>query len=249
MIHAGRIQNSPFGCTILHSRVVNGLPAAILQRRRTIIATLAARKKANPCRSRQNEGDCLTSFANEHLDQDRLERLAKALVDEVSGTVPWLPGLSPPARARELAGDRAHADYCPGCKASVEILVAAEMRFRKMMSFVAVKNGAKTPKCPADRIWASVATGLISDREAAPWISHAAECGRCGPLLREAAEDLAGDPTPEELAQIGRLFTPEWRGKMARAMNTAASGVTTTPTVPNERRSAGWLDWLGRRAR
>jgi hypothetical protein len=163
-----------------------------------------------------------TDLTNEHLDQDRLERLAKALVDEALGQ-------APDSRPRELAGDRAHADYCPGCKASVETLVAAEMRFRKMMSSVEATTGVKTRECPPDRIWASVATGLISDQEAAPWIAHASECAFCGALLREATEDLAMDATPEELKQMQELVSPEWRRKMARVMSQAASGATPAP--------------------
>ena len=99
-----------------------------------------------------------------------------------------------------------------------------------MMSSAAVPTGGKSAACPPDRIWASVATGLMVDHEAAPWVAHASECDACGALLLEATEDLALDGTPEELAQSRQLATPEWRGKMARAMSAAASsGSITTP--------------------
>jgi hypothetical protein len=189
-------------------------------------------KKANPCGFRQNKGDCLTSFANEHLDQDRLERLAKALVEESLGCSL--------GSSRELTGDRAHADYCAGCKASVEMMVIAETKFREMMS-IAVATGVKNGECPPDRIWASVATGLIADREAAAWIQHASECDNCGRWLREAAEDLALEVTAEELAQVQKSGTPEWRSEMARAMSAAACAATPP--------SAGWLEWLRRQVR
>jgi hypothetical protein len=200
-----------------------------------------------------------TNLANEHLDQERLERLAKALVDDALGSAVASDSL---ARARELAGDRAHTDYCPGCKASLETLMVAEMRFRKMIASIAVARGMKTGACPPEHLWASVATGLLADREAAPWIAHAAECGFCGSLLREATEDLVMDATPEELQQVQKFATSEWRGKMARAMSAAASGVPSKATFkapfkamssPDEsvatQPPGGWLDWLRRRMR
>ena len=200
-----------------------------------------------------------TNLANEHLDQERLERLGKALVDEALGSAVAADSLgSSLTQARELAGDRAHMDYCPGCKASVETLMVAEMRFRKMISSVAVASGVQTGACPPEQIWASVATGLLADREAASWIAHAAECGFCGSLLREATEDLAMDATPEEVRQVQEFVTPEWRGKMARAMSAAASGVpfkSSFRVMPSPVESAvtqpagGWLDWLRRRIR
>jgi len=207
------------------------------------------------------KGDYLTNLANEHLDQDRLERLAKALADEVmEGTASPsafdLPPRSsanapdPPARARQLAGDRAHADYCPGCRASVETLVEAEMRFRQMISSVAVPFGVRTAECPADQIWARLATGLIPDREATPWIWHAAKCGFCGALLRKATEDLALEATPGELTKIQELVTPARRGKMARAMSEAATGAQTSGDGSAAARpGGGWRDWLRRRVR
>jgi hypothetical protein len=131
-----------------------------------------------------------------------------------------------------------------------------------MISSLAVASGVKTGACPPEQIWSSVATGLLADREAAPWIAHAAECGFCGSLLREATEDLAMDATPEELQQVREFVTPEWRGKMARAMSAAASGVpfkvpfhAPFKAVPSPDQSAatqpagGWLDWLRRRIR
>jgi hypothetical protein len=202
------------------------------------------------------EETAFTNFANEHLDENRLERLAKALVDEALGSASASDSLAHSlTQARELAADRAHADYCPGCKASVETVVVAEMRFRKMLSSMEVTHSVRTPECPPEQIWAKVATGLIPDREAAPWISHAAECGFCGSLLREATEDLAVEATPEELQQIQALLTPEWRGKMARAMSAAASGGPFQGPALRENAStaeqpaAGWLDWLRRRLR
>jgi hypothetical protein len=211
------------------------------------------------------------------------------LADEVSGTVSTLPGplasaearpADSPAKARDLAADRAHAEYCPGCKASVETLVAAEIRFRKMISTIAIPTESEAqadrgadrerplrecppqecppPACPPEDTWARVATGLIPDREAAPWIAHAAECEFCGPLLREATEDLAVEATPEELNQVREMITPEWRLRMARSMS-AASGAGFSGEIPPEgaqeagsaepQPRGGWLDWLRRRGK
>jgi CHAT domain-containing protein len=76
---------------------------------------------------------------------------------------------------------------------------------------------------------------LIPDEEAASLVAHAANCNHCGPLLREATEDLAMAPTEQETAELAR-YTPEWQRQMAARMSAASR--------PAAAESRGWLGWL-----
>ena len=53
--------------------------------------------------------------------------------------------------------------------------------------------------------------GFVPDPESL--LAHAAQCDHCGALLRDAVEDLTGECTPQEEAQIAGLAsaTPKWQ--------------------------------------
>jgi hypothetical protein len=173
------------------------------------------------------------------------------LADEALGEV-----LAPPVRtvagvAGDVSGDRFHVDNCPECKVKVENLMAAEMKFRDLMAKVRVglRGTARASGCPNEEEWARVAASLISDAQAKPLIEHAAQCGYCGPLLREATEDLCLESTAEESAAVDAIVTPEWRRSLAQRL---AATPATTPAIPlpdirpepEPARSAfEWLRW------
>src|SRR5579864_6926299 len=71
------------------------------------------------------------------------------------------------------------------------------------------KGASDRPKrgkdCPAEQTWPNLAAGLIREDEAARYVSHAAQCDWCGPLLKESMEDLAQDATAEEQEALDKL--------------------------------------------
>src|SRR5437868_13853953 len=97
----------------------------------------------------------------------------------------------------------------------------------------------KTAECPSEESWFWVAAGIASGGAPGPLIEHAARCGYCGPLLREAAEDMALEPSAEDIAETGKLATPEWRKQMAQRLSDASRG--TTPLAQPRR-----LAWFPR---
>ena len=67
----------------------------------------------------------------------------------------------------------------------------------------------RSADCPKDEDvdWFDVATGLWPELKAKQLITHASQCGHCGPLLR-AALSVDEDPTPEEERFLARLRQP-----------------------------------------
>src|SRR5579864_9088271 len=90
------------------------------------------------------------------------------------------------------------------------------------------KGASDRPKggkdCPAEDTWSLLAASLMKDEEAAPFITHAATCGWCGPRLKEAMHDLAQDITAEEQEALDKLpsASPSWQRAMAKKMAAAS---------------------------
>src|SRR2546426_10631894 len=92
---------------------------------------------------------------------------------------------------------------------------------------------ARGSECPEDSEWPMVAAGLREGGQAETLLRHAAVCDHCGPLLREAVSDFAGDVTAEEEAMLARLESSQarWQQRMAAKL-----------AKPQERRNiAAWL--------
>jgi len=168
-----------------------------------------------------------------HLNRDQMDEAVRSLADERLGTVSAPPRSDAEAWAGVREELRAHLDLCPGCNTRLESLLAVEMKLRGLQGTRG--SGSKRPDCPDEGIWPKVAVGLLPDEEAASLVAHAANCNHCGPLLREATEDLAMAPTEQETAELAR-YTPEWQRQMAVRMSAASR--------PAAAESRGWLSWL-----
>ncbi len=99
----------------------------------------------------------------------------------------------------------------------------------------ALKASTRGTDCPDDETWLNLAAGLIREEEAARYVSHAAQCDWCGPLLKESMEDLAQPVTTEEQEVLDKLpsASPGWQRAMAKKM-AAASGNADVPLVEVE---------------
>jgi CHAT domain-containing protein len=93
--------------------------------------------------------------------------------------------------------------------------------------------------CPTDETWLNLAAGLINEEKAAFYVSHAAQCDWCGPLLKESMADLAQPVTEEEHEALEKLpsASPGWQRAMAKEM-ARASGNADTETVAKAEKSA-----------
>jgi CHAT domain-containing protein/cytochrome c-type biogenesis protein CcmH/NrfG len=77
-----------------------------------------------------------------------------------------------------------------------------------------------TPECIGDAEWLEVAAGLYPEAKTKKLMKHAAQCGHCGPLLKNVAEALVDETTPSEEAWLASLRSaqPEWRKNMAATL-------------------------------
>jgi CHAT domain-containing protein len=105
------------------------------------------------------------------------------------------------------------------------------------------KGTSNRPKrgkdCPGQETWPNLAAGLINEEEATFYVSHAAQCDWCGPLLKESMEDLAQPVTEEEHEALEKLPSafPGWQRAMAKKM-ASASGDADTETVAKAEKPA-----------
>jgi CHAT domain-containing protein/tetratricopeptide (TPR) repeat protein len=78
--------------------------------------------------------------------------------------------------------------------------------------------------CITDVEWLSVAAGLLPEVKTRELMKHVAECGHCGPLLKNAVETLADDVTPSEETLLASLTStrPEWQRNMAATLQGSA---------------------------
>jgi CHAT domain-containing protein/Flp pilus assembly protein TadD len=98
------------------------------------------------------------------------------------------------------------------------------------------KETSNRPKrgneCPAEQTWPNLAAGLLNEDEAAAYVTHAAQCDWCGPLLKESMEDLAQDATAEEQEALDKLPSASrgWQRSMGKKM-AAVSGNADDETL------------------
>jgi CHAT domain-containing protein/cytochrome c-type biogenesis protein CcmH/NrfG len=71
-----------------------------------------------------------------------------------------------------------------------------------------------------DAEWLEVATGLLPEAKTRELMKHGAQCGHCGPILKNAAETISDEATPSEEALLASLRSarPEWRKNMAATL-------------------------------
>lgn len=164
-----------------------------------------------------------------HLDSDELDALialrAKGVVR--SGRI-----------SEQAAEDaRRHVESCQDCERKVRMhsFVQSELEWRRA-------GAGKTPgtACVDESQWVRVAAGLLPERETRELMQHAAQCGHCGPLLRDAAEALDETATAAEETVLAHLDNaqPEWQSRMAKRLSESAR---LSPAVKSRVPSSGRL--------
>jgi CHAT domain-containing protein/tetratricopeptide (TPR) repeat protein len=138
-----------------------------------------------------------------------------------------------------------HLRGCADCQSMAEKYRKSEEKLRNLKSWLHASRRRATsgdrapvrrPDCPDEQIWLSLSAGLLSDSECALCASHAARCDWCGPLLKEAMQDLAQDTTGEEQETLAQLPTAslDWQREMATKL--ASRSIVPSPA---ERATAG----------
>jgi CHAT domain-containing protein/cytochrome c-type biogenesis protein CcmH/NrfG len=151
----------------------------------------------------------LTRPFDKHLDSDELDRLISLQETSVSGS----EQLSEPA----LGEAQRHVESCQACSRKLQRHKFVHSEILRMR---VLDPSPSTPECMGDAEWLEVAAGLLPAAKTRELMKHAAQCGHCGPLLKNAAEVLVDQATPSEEALLASLQSarPEWRKNMAATL-------------------------------
>jgi CHAT domain-containing protein/tetratricopeptide (TPR) repeat protein len=168
----------------------------------------------------------LTRPFDKHLDNDELDRLVSLPETSASGSAqPSDPTLKEAQR---------HVESCQDCSRKVQRHRFVQSEILRMR---VPRPSSSTPECIGDAEWLEVATGLLPEAKTRELMKHAAKCGHCGPLLKNAAETILDETTPSEEALLASLRSarPEWRSDMAAKLR---------DSVRDRRRGKLWMPGL-----
>jgi CHAT domain-containing protein/tetratricopeptide (TPR) repeat protein len=160
----------------------------------------------------------------QHLSPDHFHRLVEAGECDT--------------RAPELESAALHVAACAVCRQRLDQYQKAQRGLEGLRLKVSEER-MRTPECPPESEWANLAAGLVEGTEAAARVDHAARCAYCGPLLREAMEDLAAEPSDEERRVLGLLPSAQEENQERLAARLASADVA----VGRERSSRRLWAW------
>ncbi len=168
----------------------------------------------------------MTRPFDRHLDDDELDGLVSLTGTSASGSDP----ISDPS----LQEAQRHVASCEVCSRKLQ-------RHKFVHSEILRMRGAKpssaTSHCIPDAEWLEVAAGLLPEAKTRELVNHAAQCGHCGPLLKNAAEAIVdGEATASEEVLLASLKSarPEWRKSMAATLRARAG----------QRKTFQWRAWF-----
>jgi CHAT domain-containing protein/tetratricopeptide (TPR) repeat protein len=118
----------------------------------------------------------------------------------------------------DLREAQRHVESCQDCSRKLQRHWFVHSEILRMR---APNPSPSTPECMGDAEWLEVAAGLMPEAKTRELMKHAAQCGHCGPLLKNAAEALVDEATPSEEALLASLQSahPEWRKNMAATLH------------------------------
>src|SRR6266853_4540599 len=170
--------------------------------------------------------------ADEHLTPQEFEQLLFETADS--------KGNANRASAQQA---QQHLSGCAVCQSVAEKLKKIDSALRAL----GTNQGSSKPptrgsECPADDAWVRLAAGVMAQEEMGPYVTHAAQCDWCGPLLKQAMEDLTQAVTAEEQDALQKLSSasPDWQRemaiKLAEASRKAASPASAGSAVLSDAR-------------
>ena len=128
----------------------------------------------------------------------------------------------------ETADLAAHLRGCEICRQTEAQHRAAQDRLNRLAPS---DPQSPTPRCPGDAIWTELASGLMAEPEAAQYLSHAARCDHCGPILRDYAAMFSEPVSSEEQLVLQSLSTSTAKGRSEMAGRITA-------------RKSSWRPWM-----
>ena len=151
----------------------------------------------------------MTRPFDKHLDSDELDRFISLPETSVSA--------SEQLSEATLGEAQRHVESCQDCSRKVQRHRFVQSEILRMR---VPKPSSPTPDCIGEAEWLEVAAGLWPEAKTRELMKHAAQCGHCGPLLKNVAEAVVDDATPSEEAMLASLQSarPEWRKNLAATL-------------------------------
>jgi CHAT domain-containing protein/tetratricopeptide (TPR) repeat protein len=155
----------------------------------------------------------LTRPFDKHLDSDELDGLVALQGTSAADT-------GPPSEPVLREAQR-HVESCQDCSRKLQ---RHQFVHREILRMRMPNPSPPTPRCIRDAEWLKVAAGVLPEAMTRELMKHAAQCGHCGPLLKNAAETLVDETNPSEEAWVASLRStrPEWRKNMAEKLRAYA---------------------------
>ena len=151
----------------------------------------------------------MTRPLDKHLDSDELDRLVSLQETSVSD--------SEQLSESTLREVQRHVESCQDCSRKLQ---RHQFVHGQILRMRVPGPSPSTSACMGDAGWREVAAGLLPEAKTRELMKHAAQCGQCGPLLKNAAEALVDEATPGEETLLASLQSarPEWRKNMAATL-------------------------------
>jgi CHAT domain-containing protein/tetratricopeptide (TPR) repeat protein len=171
------------------------------------------------------------SGEEKHLTIEQIERLLEIQ-----------PGAAENSGESHSLGEvQHHLANCDTCQRLVSMEMERDLTLRGLrQAFSAQGSGS----CPTETRLYELAAGLIEDEDSEGLVTHVTECDRCGPMLRQATEQLSTAQTDQEAAVLASLKSsrPEWQARFGKRLaSTAAPEVdTSAPARPSENAKVHW---------
>jgi CHAT domain-containing protein len=141
---------------------------------------------------------------DQHLDSDQIDELLQAATDVKPDET---------TNREHLENARRHLKDCAGCQIRMR---AHEQAMERLALLKPTTPGAKGPICPPDEVWLEIAAGTAR-RDSEEYLSHAAQCDHCGPMLQRAIADFTDELSPEEERDVAKSHYASMEGQRGLA--------------------------------
>jgi CHAT domain-containing protein len=151
------------------------------------------------------------SGEEKHLTIEQIERLHEM----------WASASGRSDEPDLLSETRRHLAHCNTCQNLVSV---EKERDRALQALRQQSPAPVSGDCSPEIKFYELVAGVMSGKDSETLLKHASECDRCGPILRQATEQLRTEQTDEESGTIAALETsrPEWQERLSRRLASAA---------------------------
>lgn len=143
-------------------------------------------------------------------------------IEQIERYLEFEPGASGSLDESDFLGEtRRHLTNCGTCQ---KLVLVEKERDRVLQSLRQLSPAPASGDCSPEIKFYELVAGVISAEDSETLLKHASACDRCGPLLRQATEQLRAEQTDEESDTIAALETsrPEWQERLSTRLASAA---------------------------